>query len=259
MGEVEYYTAHFDRGVEWYVGTFSGSGKRIDTSPKYFMRGHVAAPRIQAAIGHDDPLFVLILRNPIDYLNSHFRMQLSQCHFEKHPKEYPKLTSNLLDFVDMYPKYLERGFYHKILKKCWLSHFSPTQFKIVIFEEFTRSPEVVKGILTFWGLSPAGLTAETVSQNRLLRSSPMLYRMQSFVISHKKLKKRLMSSKIVNFLYKHLLTVSSGEMLSHDDRLRLAEHFLSDVGELKRLLGRDIPQWKDFSAQQNRGSAPSRA
>ena len=132
--EVAFYSRNFDRGVGWYVDSFAKGDHAIDTSPKYFMKGEQAAPRIKEWVTGQPPLFLLILRNPVDYVHSHYQMHLRKGYFKNQSVMYPKVPSDLIEFVEMYPSYLERGRYCKILEEHWLSRFDASQFKIVFFE-----------------------------------------------------------------------------------------------------------------------------
>ena len=76
--EIHFYTRKFEQGVDWYLSNFGSGGTPIDTSPKYFHRGEVVAPRIKTMLGDARPYFLLVLRNPIDYAFSHFRMHQRQ-------------------------------------------------------------------------------------------------------------------------------------------------------------------------------------
>ena len=102
--EVAFYTRHFDRGVEWYINSFAKNGYAVDTSPKYFMQGKQAAPRIERLVTDPPPLFLLILRNPIDYVHSHYQMHLRTGYFRQHRTTYPKVPKNGI-YIQESPSY----------------------------------------------------------------------------------------------------------------------------------------------------------
>ncbi len=248
--EVHYFSSNLERGLDWYLGLFEGKGVRIDASPKYFMFGKTVAPRIkdysQKYLGNKEPLFLLILRNPIDYLNSHFRMQLAQGFFEKRPDKYPKLTDNLIKFIKMYPEYLERAFYSKILENYWFKYFSAKQFKIIIFEDFVRNTQkVISEILDFWGLPQRELISPVVSKNKMPRYK-FLLKIQSKIIRNKKLKEFLKKNKAFNYVYDRFLTQESNQKLSPEERRELKDIFARDVKMLEEFLGKRIDFWEDF-------------
>ena len=243
LTEVNFYSHEYQRGGEWYQKTFPDKGVAIDISPKYFMLGREVAPRIKETLKDQEPRFLLLLRNPVDNLNSHFQMQIQQGLFTD-TKKYPKFTTNLVDFVEAYPEYLMRAKYHEVLQTFWLPHFPVSCFNIVIFEEFIHDTDrVMNDILTFWGLEPRTLTAPETSKNRALRNS-FVHRMKDFVIRFPRLKNYLKESRWFNQLYQKVLTTSSTTKLSDTDRKKLLEYFTKDIAQMEALLGRHITQWK---------------
>lgn len=245
--EVNFYSSNFDKGVNWYVSTFKHEGASIDISPKYFMSGNVVAPRITETLGETKPKLLLILRNPIDYVNSHFSMQQQQGFFER-SDQYQNPPTTLVPFLAAYPKYQERGMYYKILTEQWLTHFAPEDIKIIFFEELVgkeTKEQILRDIQTFWGLTPHTLTASTTSQNRALRS-PFLHKLKNKVIKRPALKKYLKQQKWFHYFYKNVLTINSTQTLTSEDREYIKTLFIDDVEKLKTLLQRDVP-WKDFT------------
>ena len=245
--EINFYSSNFDKGADWYVNTFKNEGVKIDISPKYFMSGQVVAPRIKETLGKITPRLLLILRNPVDYVNSHFSMQQQQGFFAR-SDQYHNAPSALVPFLAAYPKYQERGMYYKILTEQWLTHFAPEDIKIVFFEELvgkeTRE-QILQDIQAFWGLTPHSLTASATSQNRALRS-PLLHKLKNKVIKRPTLKNYLKRQKWFHYFYRNVLTVNSKQTLTPEDRARIKALFSDDVQKLKTLLKRDVP-WKDFT------------
>ena len=243
--EVAFYTRYFDRGVEWYISSFAKSGYAVDTSPKYFMQGRQAAPRIKRLVTDPPPLFLLILRNPIDYVHSHYQMHLRTGYFRQHRTMYPKVPKNLVDFLELYPNYLERGRYCQILEDHWLSHFDQTQFKIVSFERFiAHTDDVLGGILDFFSLRDLELSTVSTSKNAMLRH-PFLYKAKALVTKRPLLTSLLRNSKLFNFFYEGYLT-SGTPQLSQADRDSLRRYFAEDVERLKKRVGREVSGWVDF-------------
>ena len=247
--EVDFYSAHYDKGLEWYLNTYSSKTNRIDISPKYFMQGSLVAPRIKETLRETRPKLLLILRNPIEYVNSHFRMQIQQHFFEK-SDQYPNFTNDLADFIEQYPEYSGRGKYHQVLTDQWLNIFELSDFKVVIFEELIdekHQTRVLNEILTFWNLDEHELSAPGASKNRALRH-PFLHRAKDFVMKHDALKEYLKNQVWFNKLYQNVLTSNSRDALSDRDRKRLAPVFADDVMKLRSLLKQDIPQWRDWTS-----------
>lgn len=247
LTEVNFFDKNYEKEVNWYLNGFQGEKIRIDTSPKYFMNGQIAAPRLkeyEKKYLETPALFLLILRNPIDYVNSHFEMQKRLGFFENNPK-YKNAPTNLLEFIKTYPEYLERAFYYKILKNHWLSYFSIDQFKIVIFEDFIKNQEKnISEILKFWQLPLVNLESSNVSKNQMPKYL-FLSKLQNIIIKHQGLKKILKSSKLANSIYDKFLTEPSKNKLTLKERSELKNIFEHDVKSLKELTG-IIPEWQDF-------------
>jgi hypothetical protein len=248
--EPSFYNQHFSRGGDWYRNCFPDEGTPIDTSPKYFMTGEQTAPRIRRLLAGQSPRFLLILRNPIDYVYSHFRFHTKHGHFHRSP-QYPRTFPRLLGHVEAYPGYLERGMYWGILHTHWLTRFDADQFKIVIFEEFIRhTDQVLDEILTFFDLPPAKLSAKPRDRNRLFRHR-FLYALRGRLRQLgdrnviKRTLKALWQSKLYDELYVRFLS-ERPRSLTSKERATLASHFAADVAALKRFLESDIPAWKDF-------------
>ena len=254
LQEIHFYSKNYEKGIEWYLKNFpEGEGKvKIDTSPKYFMQGEVVAPRIETLVGKEHPKFILILRNPIDYVHSHFQMHLKGGYFRKNSQLYPKVTRDIVDFIERYPRYIERGFYYKILRDYWLEYFDLDQFLIIIFEEFIRNDQIViKKIYEWIGVEPLATSPSPVSQNRMLRYS-FLYPLQSKLIRFGNLKKFVKQNRCARELYMKLFTASS-DILTKEQREFLKEQFEDDVRRLWNIISHRSANlighrsaWRDF-------------
>jgi len=243
--EVGFYTRHFDRGVEWYINLFAKGRYAVDTSPKYFMQGKQAARRIKSLVTGQPPLFLLILRNPIDYVHSHYQMHCRKGYFKQEAAKYPTVPDNLVDFLERYPSYLERGRYCQILEEHWLTHFDQSQFKVVFFERFiTRTDEVLREVLHFFGLRYLQLSTVSTSKNSMLRF-PILYKAKAMVTKWPLLTSLLRDSKVFNLFYESYLS-SGTPQLNRAERDLVGRYFSKDVERLKGRLGRDISEWGDF-------------
>ncbi len=245
--EINYFLHNFDQGLDWYLSGFKKRQNKIDISPKYFMFGRQAAPRIKEYANKYLPdktlLFVLMLRNPIDYLYSHFQMQILQDKSGNLKKE----RGDFVNFLQNNSGYLHRAKYAKILKEVWFKYFSPQQFKIIIFEEFVKNKEATMDeILLFWKLPVIKLSTATISQNKMLRFK-FLIKWRNMVAKNQRLKNTLKQSKIFNGLYNNLLTIRSAQKISDTERRAVKKMVYTDVKELAKLLNKDLSVWSDFS------------
>lgn len=246
--EINFFSNNYELGQDWYLDSFQGEKNRIDTSPKYFMTGETVAPRIKkySETNGSKPLFLLILRNPIDYLYSHFQMHLTQGFFKKNPDKFPEVEKNIVKFIKKYPDYINRAMYSNLLKNYWLPYFNIEQFKIVSFEDLIKNQEeVMNEILSFWNIPNMSLTANRTSKNKMLRFK-FLFKAQTFATKNKKIKDFLKSNKFFNLLYNNILTSKSIRKIEEEDRQFLKNIFKDDVHNLKQLLNKDFKYWKDF-------------
>ena len=240
--KLNFYSKRFERGADWYLSSFVGEGVRVDASPKIFMQGKVAAQRIQAWV--EEPRFLLILRNPIDYVHSHYQMQLRGGYFKRSPN-YARVPNRLVEFVELYPDYLERGLYHRTLSTEWLSRFELSRFKIVLFEDLvSRTESTLKEICEFYGIDDVPLQTVSSSKNTMLRY-PFIYTLQKRVARHPRLRSAVKRSALANYVHRTLLAAKAPE-LSSAERRCLREQFSGDVAALAALLGRSLAEWKDF-------------
>ena len=241
--EIHFYTKNFNRGEDWYLKNFHKDGIRIDTSPKYFIQGKEAAPRIRELLKGERPLFLLLLRNPVDYVHSHFQLQLRTGSFNK---RFPNPPKSLIDLHQKNPRYIERGLYYKTLKDYWLSHFDKSQFKIFIFERFiSNTPQSIQEILEFFNLPTRPLTTSISSRNSMLKY-PFLYKVKRLVTKNQKIKNILKGNKLFSQLYTNYLT-EKPKVSEIETREWLTNVYSDDVQYLKDLLGDGIEEWKEFN------------
>lgn len=219
----------------------------IETSPKYFIAGEKVAAIISRHIPPERPLFLLILRNPIDYLYSHFRMHYYQGHFEKKSKKYdPSAAGSFSDFLQKHPFYLKRGLYYHILTSHWLKYYNFEQFKIVIFEQFVKEKgQTLREILKFFDIPYYETETTEIGKNRALRYS-FLYGLRNKVVKNERLKEFIKGSQVLNYVYNSFLTENRRYGLDEGTREYLRNFYQDDVAALKNLLGIRIPQWKEF-------------
>lgn len=245
QSEVHYYHKYFDRGEDWYLSLFPKKGIKIDTSPKYFMNGETVAPRIAEAVGAD-ARFLLILRNPIDLINSHYQMHAVSGHFKRHPDRYPVVPKNVVDCVQRYPDFLKQALYAKQLNEEWLQYFATSQCKIIIFEEFIKDTDrIMDEVLNFWQLPPRQLSAPAASKNRMLKYH-WLFVLRGKIMARPVLKRLFKQNTFANYVYERWLTQSSSSSITPIERAELAALLANDVGELEAILDRPVEVWTDF-------------
>lgn len=245
--EINFYTEHYAKGVQWYQDSFTGDGIKIDTSVKYFMKGDIAAQRLKAHLKGRTPLFLLVMRNPIDYVYSHYLTHLRSGYFKRHRDLYPRIPVDFTTFAELNPDYLYRGRYAHILEKFWLPIFSVDCFHFISFEDFiAHTDDAVRQILKFWRLEDRALKTVSTSKHKLL-NYPILYKLSKVLALLPPLKRSMKRSRVINFFYDRYLT-SKAQKLTARQRQQLAGYFKSDVERLGQLTGLDYSNWYDFNA-----------
>lgn len=239
---VSFYATSFERGLEWYQTLFPPRGIRIDSSPDYFFRGRIVAPRIKAATARTSPRFVLLLRNPIDYTASRFLLHRRTKGLRKRFGATPR---DLEALVRDHPEYLDESRYAGLLEQHWFAHFQPTQFCIVLFEDFVADPPAAtEVVLRFFGLRPYPLSAPPSSRNATLRH-PFLHAVKRAIVRRPGLRAAMRGNPLVQRAYDRLL-VGRVEKLTVTQRAWLRDLLAADVARLKRLLANSFAPWRDF-------------
>lgn len=232
LQEPSFYTRRHDRGRQWYLDSFPATGERVDTSPAYFRKGAEAAPRIREAV--PEARFSLILRDPVDYLESLFQLEKNQGRWDA--------SDRLPAVVARRPRYLDRARYHKVLSQEWLSRFDRSQFLIFLFDEFVKDNErCVRELLDFWDLPVRTLSAPPSSRNRTLRTRS-LHDLKSKAVKIGWLKRALKRNPLFNLVYDKLLT-RPPERLTTQERAELLEPLRDDIAALSELVGPRVLRW----------------
>ncbi len=241
MSEIHFYTINFEKGFGWYTSQFEHCNNKIlfDISPKYFMTGEEAAPRLKQYVSN--PKFSIILRNPVDYVFSHYRMHYNQGFFLKYHCQKFKRNPSFDELLERFPEYLERGKYYQLFSK-WLLYFDLSKFKILIFEEFIKNTKLfMNEIFDFFQINRIELKdVRETSKNKALRN-PSFYKIKRFLIKREKIKNKLKNSQILNKIYDSFLTKSS--KIPENHKIKLQEYYKDDIKKLSQLLGIDLQNW----------------
>ena len=215
------------------------------------MRGDLAVPRIHDAVG-DLARFSLILRNPIDYLRSHFELHRRTGYFEQRPDLYPRSYEYLVDFVREYPEYLDRARYAQILDRYWFTRYGPEHFHIVTFEEFVADPASnAQAICESFGLSPAPLTAPETARNTTIPKP--FFNLKRAISRYPSLRKLVKKLPVTAPAYRAVqraggtVAERTGHELTESQRGQIADLLGDDVAELAASRRVDVGLWADFA------------
>ena len=161
--ELYFFTEHFDKGLKYYRSFFPKCKKGQITgeaTPDYLFY-HKCPKRIKEALGNVK--FIILLRNPIDRLISHYNFmnftnKTNAIDPEpidvavRHEKDWVNLKDDFpinFNYSYKYYSYKSRGIYHKQLER-WFDHFPRESFLIFDFDDFINDThKVMNDVFTF--------------------------------------------------------------------------------------------------------------
>jgi len=148
--ETHFFSQHYEQGVDWYQGQFSGcKNERIigEFSTSYLMDKSVPE-RIHTVLPQAKLLF--ILRNPIEraYSNYWFSLSLGT-------QVGGSSFSDVIHSEEGYKKYIVPGFYYDHLLE-FLKYFDQSQIFIMFTENLKRQPlNEIQRCYEFLGVDPS--------------------------------------------------------------------------------------------------------
>ena len=247
LKEIGFYSdsSKYDKGVDWYLDTFERDGDKIDISPKYFMKPDEVLPRMKNTLKKKNPKFLLILRNPIYYIYSHFKYHHGYDYFKNNPQLYPKYSKDLITFLKMYPSYLDRADYYNILTKKWFKYYDSSCFKIVIFEDFIKNPKnYIEEVNIFFEFDNIKLKNNPIDQNAR-KPFKIIYLLTEWVNKYPTLKQMLYKSTLFVKMYKAFV-LKFREEPNKKEIAFLKERYAEQVEKLSTLSPKALEYWTEF-------------
>lgn len=148
--EIRFFDRYFNRGIEWYKGCFPETSDNCITgeaTPMYMYRT-LCLQRIHQYLPKTK--FIIILRNPVDRLYSHFS------HMVKWNPAWQNKYKDFSDFInstreeDYYM--IDKGLYAYTIER-WYELFKRDRFCIIITEELQKYPQnTYNTVLNFLGM-----------------------------------------------------------------------------------------------------------
>ncbi|MEM7010451.1 MAG: sulfotransferase, partial [Verrucomicrobiota bacterium] len=154
--ELNYFTAHYDRGGIWYEAQFEvrEGAPRGEFSPNYFCS--LDAP-IRAARYNPDLKLIALLRDPVARVISNHLHEIREQHIAP--------TTSLAQAMAENETYLGQSHYKANLER-WLDQFSSEQLLILLAEEAVAEPAVALAqVSAHLGVDPPPLS-EAVHERR---------------------------------------------------------------------------------------------
>jgi hypothetical protein len=270
--ELHYFAADFPdvhkikfKSDEEYLHMFADADERHiavgEISPLYIYSS-VALERIHAF--DEDARIVLIIRNPVDFVQSIHQLNLSLLREDEQDlarawdlQEERRHGRNIPDGCrePQLVQYGDLGSFGACLERVY-AIFPKEQVMVILFDDFAADPKATyERILSFLGVPSDGRTSfppvnagfEQKSRlfARLLHPSRSIYRLFMKTISLFGVN----FMKNVSLLYGRIEALNirrtPRETMDPSLRARLNEYFRTDIEKLARLLGRDLSIWLD--------------
>ncbi len=226
------------KSVEEYEKFFEGAvkdnAKAIGEAVPSYMNSSAAAARIKKIV--PDVLLLASLRNPVDRIYSQYQMHMRNL---KVPDRVPFTTENMGNWID-------DGFYYKQLKS-YFEIFHRDQIKIIIFEEWIKSPEsMLKEMYRYFKVDEDFVPKMDVQynvggfeKNQYLAS--LLKHRKIFTKIKPIVPRRVRAT--VNMLRNK--NMGKAPPLSNEMRKQLGQLFLDDIEALEDLTNIDLSIWKN--------------
>jgi len=246
--KINFYSSHFSNGFDWYFSLFEKrKGIIIDTSPKMFMLGDIAPEKIAKYVS--EPKFLLILRNPVTYVYSHYKMHYNKKLFLRNHKNKFTKNPSFKEVIDKYPDYLNRGKYYEMLR-VWMSYFDNSAFKIVVFEDFVKFPQkYMDEIFDFFKLSKIKIQKVNESSKNAALKGPFFFQIKKLFLKNRNLKDNLKKIKFLDRLYDKFLVSSSVVPEKYIEFL--FDFYDEDIQKLQKQLQLDLSCWYKLKNENN--------
>ncbi len=240
--EVNYFTLHRDKGIEWYKNIFAAgkAHKQIgEMTPTYLYHEDVAT---QIAEQIPTVKLLVILRNPAYRAYSQYKTDF-----------YIGKTSGKTfdEYLNDNPLIVERGFYSQHLES-YLERIPKSQIKVFILEEAIAQPNMLKEELaTFLDIDPLGFDDQLISGRKNVSDAPKFRRLYQTGVTVARYLHRTRwyrTSKFVkrtgSKLFKHLgESNDKAPEMSKDCYKKLMSVYAKDMEQLEKILGRNKPVW----------------
>ncbi len=244
--EIQFFTKYWDKGVDWYYDIFTENLSTNESNFKYIGEitpGYLIAPQGPSRIAklqHFEK-FVLILRNPVNRVISHYKWHL------RVTGENPSFE----DFCHSLKRIsIENSLYYTHLKR-YLEYFDLDQFLILIFEEVTTSPEVAFGQLgDFFNVDPSLFSLpEKTNLSTIPRYRSLFKIAHRFTETCRRNDLDWIPNLLIEIGGKKLLESKKTKQLeveiSHEQKELVYQNLIGEILMLESLLKRDLSIWKN--------------
>lgn len=256
--EVHFFSEHYEKGFDWYERFFppDAAADRYEAVGE-ISPGYLDDARCPARIAEVPSVrrFVVSLRDPVERLHSAYGHHVRNYDYRR-PFE---------DFLEEYPREVERGFYARHLGR-YLDHFECDQFLVLQFEHLFDDVRATRQRLAdFLGVEATRFPQEA---GRGAVNRTYVPRFQTaFAWAQKGLRwlRRHELGGVLRFIHRSGIGAVAKRLMGRredglppiqpETRRRLARHYAPDVERLETLLDGDFSAWKPAAKQQPGGGS----
>ena len=236
LKEAEYFTAHYDRGPDWYAGLFEPADGRLrgEISPQY-----MADPRVPQRVWEANPEARILanLRDPVARTVSQYRHWVQETGYGE----------GFTTFLTEHPNAVERSEYRRVLTP-WLERFGAERVDLIVFEDLVSQPvSTVQRVLRFLGVDDAFVPpdAETPVNVTFSPRFPRAYALAKRTGNRLRAgggARAVHAAKRVGLdrMFRAGQVEREASPVSDSERAALAERLRPDVERLSELMGRDL-------------------
>lgn len=245
--ELDFFSYHYGRGFQWYLGQFPGlSPGRLagEISPSYFASQDV--PRRVRSFNPDAKILVS-LRDPVERAVSNHRHEVRLGSFSGTDVSFEAGLANN-------PMYLDQSRYGTHLQR-WLEHFDDSQTLIVLQEDIECDPvSVAKQVYSFLGIETTHLSGALHARS----NESHLYRSRTLESMRRGLRGTVRTLHLdvmwslaqragLQAAYRRLNRRAPAALIppvAEGTKQRLRETLEDEIRVVERLLGRDLTHWR---------------
>ncbi len=236
--EIHYFDRYYDKGLDWYGGLFQRAGDdqvRGEKSATY-----LASPEVPERIIALVPKVKLIaqLRNPIERAYSDYCMLLRRGDVGRNMEDYldPARASR--------QRFISDGEYGHHLTR-WLTQFPREQLFVLLYDDIKAKPtDVLADVSAFLHIQQQ--PAPSLLRPFNVKDEPRLpLGMRRALAPLKTLAAPYRKAGWFKAIHRTFAKPFDYPPLPRDLKSKLRDHFSRDIEVLEKIIGREIPTWRE--------------
>jgi hypothetical protein len=246
LKEADFFTYHFENGYRWYEHQFSaraGSTVAGEISPSY-MPDSSAPERVRAYA--QEMKIVVSLRDPVERAVSQHRHNVRL-------GRLPGIDVRFETGLATNPMYADQGFYHRHLRR-WADHFGLERIHVMLLDDIRAdAASVARNLYRFLGVDPdhhSQALGEVSNEGYMPRSRIVEGSVRTLQRGLQAVGAgpawRMIGDTGLRRLYRLANRNQSNAVIPEplpETLAKLRAMFADDVGQLSRMLNRDLSKW----------------